>query len=112
MEAQPQHGVREFVNKSAASAASPDYVKYQAVLKRTAGAAFPEGGCANTRLDRGLKSTRIKDAGIAIRHSRGRILFYTAGSRNGLERVVSGGPGHKKEVAPKKNTLFCYRKIC
>ena len=29
-------------------------------------------------------STRIKDAGIAIRHSRGRILFYTAGSRNGL----------------------------
>ena len=31
-----------------------------------------------------LLSTRIKDAGIAIRHSRGRILFYTAGSRNGL----------------------------
>ena len=30
-------------------------------------------------------STRIKDAGIAIRHSRGRILFYTAGSGNGLE---------------------------
>ena len=30
-------------------------------------------------------STRIKDAGIAIRHLRGRILFYTAGSRNGLE---------------------------
>ena len=37
-------------------------------------------------------STRIKDAGIAIRHSRGRILFYTAGSRNGLERVVGDGP--------------------
>ena len=32
-------------------------------------------------------STRIKDAGIAIRHSRGRILFYTAGSGNGLEGV-------------------------
>ena len=32
-------------------------------------------------------STRIKDAGIAIRHSRGRILFHTAGSRNGLEGV-------------------------
>ena len=30
-------------------------------------------------------STRIKDAGIAIRHSQGRILFYTAGSRKGLE---------------------------
>ena len=36
-------------------------------------------------------STRIKDAGIAIRHSRGRILFYTAGSRNGLEGL--GGKG-------------------
>ena len=43
-------------------------------------------------------SARIKDAGIAIRHSRGRIFFYTAGSGNGLERVVGGGPGHKKEV--------------
>ena len=31
-------------------------------------------------------STRMKDAGIAIRHSRGWILFYTAGSRKGLER--------------------------
>ena len=42
-----------------------------------------------------LFSTRIKDAGIAIRHSRGRILFYTARSRNGLGRVVGGGPGHE-----------------
>ena len=56
-------------------------------------------------------STRIKDAGIAIRHSRGRILFYTAGSRNELERVAGVGPGHKKEVVPKKKTLFCYGKI-
>ena len=32
-------------------------------------------------------SARIKDAGIAIRYSRGRILFYTAGSGNGLEGV-------------------------
>ena len=36
-----------------------------------------------------LYSTRIKDAGIAIRHSRGRILFYTASSRNELEGVVA-----------------------
>ena len=36
-------------------------------------------------------STRIKDAGIAIRHSRGRILFYTAGSRNGLEGLDGNG---------------------
>ena len=56
-------------------------------------------------------STRIKDAGIAIRHSRGGILFYTAGSRNGLERVAGQAPGHKKEVVPKKNIFFCYRKI-
>ena len=36
----------------------------------------------------GLRSARIKDAGIAIRHSQRRILFYTAGSRKG---VGSGG---------------------
>ena len=35
-------------------------------------------------------STRIKDAGIATRHSRGRILFYTAGSRNRLEGLPAG----------------------
>ena len=55
-------------------------------------------------------STRIKDAGITICHSRGRILFYTTGSRKGLERVDSGGRGHKKEVVPKRETCFCYRK--
>ena len=38
-------------------------------------------------------STRIKDAGIAIRLSRGRILFYTAGSGNGLEEVDTVCPG-------------------
>ena len=36
-------------------------------------------------------STRIKDAGIAVRHSRGRILFYTAGSGDGLEGVARHG---------------------
>ena len=40
-------------------------------------------------------STHIEDAGIAIRHSRGYILFYTAGSRNELERVGGRRPGHK-----------------
>ena len=40
-------------------------------------------------------STRIKDAGIALRHSRGRILFYTAGSRNGLEGFEGGGYTYK-----------------
>ena len=36
-----------------------------------------------------FSSTCIKDAGIGIRHSRGRILFYTAGSGTGLEGVVA-----------------------
>ena len=35
-------GVREFVNKSAASAASLDYVKFQAVIKSAASAASPK----------------------------------------------------------------------
>ena len=38
-----------------------------------------------------IYSTRIKDAGIAIRHSRGYTFFYTAGSGNGLEGVVGDG---------------------
>ena len=42
---------------------------------------------ASTPLE--MSSTRIKDAGIAIHHSRGRILFYTAGSGTGLEWVVA-----------------------
>ena len=33
------------------------------------------------------RSTRIKDAGIAICHSQGYIHFYTAGFRNGLKGV-------------------------
>ena len=32
--------------------------------------------------------------------------MYTAGTRNGLEGVVGGGLAHKKEVVPKKKTLF------
>ena len=60
----------------------------------------------------GKLSIRIKDAGIAIRHSRG-YIFYTAGSRNGLEGVGKRGHTHRKsEVDPKKNIRFCYRKIC
>ena len=39
---QPEHGDREFVDKSAASAASPDYVKFQAVIKSAASAASPK----------------------------------------------------------------------
>ena len=45
--------VRESVNKSAASAASPDYVKFQAVIKSAASAASLRGGRASGRLDHG-----------------------------------------------------------
>ena len=50
-----------------------------------------------------LLSPRIKDAGIAIRHSRGYTLFYSicAGSGNGLEG--------NELLCPPKLTL---RKIC
>ena len=45
------HAVREFANKSAASAASLDYVKFQAVIKSAASAASVRGGRASGRLD-------------------------------------------------------------
>ena len=51
-------------------------------------------------------STRIKDAGIAIRHSRGGILFYTAGSRNGFEGMDSVCPGTQNQVDPVKKAFF------
>ena len=46
--------VREFANKSAASAASPDSVKFQAVIKSAASAASLRGGRASGRLDHGF----------------------------------------------------------
>ena len=49
-----QKEAREFVNKSAASAASPDYVKFQAVIKSAASAASLHGGRASSGLDHGL----------------------------------------------------------
>ena len=48
--------VRESVIRAAASAASPVYVKFQAVIKSAASAASLRGGRASGRLDRGLFS--------------------------------------------------------
>ena len=45
------NAVRESANKSAASAASPDYVKFQAVIKSAASAASHCVGRASGRLD-------------------------------------------------------------
>ena len=52
-------------------------------------------------------STGIKDAGIAVRHSRGRILFYTAGSRNGLKGAAAQT---QNNVVLLRNNVFYYRK--
>ena len=54
VEAHPFHAVREFLNKSAASAASPDHSKFQAVMKSAASAASLRGGRGSGRLDHGL----------------------------------------------------------
>ena len=48
------NAVREFANKSAASAASPDYAKFRAVIKSAASAASLCGGRASGRLDHGF----------------------------------------------------------
>ena len=45
--------VQDSVNKLAASAASPGYVKFQAVIKSAASAASLRGGRASGRLDHG-----------------------------------------------------------
>ena len=58
--------------KLAASAASPDYIKFQAMIKSAASAASLRGGRASGRLDHGLE----KPPGT-------RILFVT------LIRVVT-----------------------
>ena len=49
-----EYAVRESANKSAASAASPVYVKFQAVIKSAASAASLRGGRASGRLDHGF----------------------------------------------------------
>ena len=45
-----ENTVREFVNKSAASAASPDYVKFQAVIKSAASAASRKPKMKETKI--------------------------------------------------------------
>ena len=52
-------------------------------------------------------SSCIKDAGIAIRHSQERILFYTAGSRNGLEGVANRVTN---KLYPRKRHFFVMEK--
>ena len=60
-------GLRESVNKSAASAASPDYVNFQAVIKSAASAASLRGGRASGRLDHDFFLRFL--AALAAKHS-------------------------------------------
>ena len=55
-------------------------------------------------------STRIKDAGIAIRDSRGRILFYTAGSGNRFEGTGVVCPHTKNMLTLSKRHVFVIEK--
>ena len=51
-------------------------------------------------------STRIKHAGIVIRHLQGRTCFFSAGSRNGVEGLDSVCLGTQKQVEPEKKIRF------
>ena len=72
-------GVREFVNKSAASTASPDYVKFQAVIKSAASAASLRGGRATGRLDHDLFFAIFGRASGQKKKSKSRTLFSNMG---------------------------------
>ena len=61
--------VRECANKSAASAASLDSVKFQAEIKSAAGAASLRGGRASGRLDHGLFCSQFLAALAAKKNS-------------------------------------------
>ena len=69
--------VRGSANKSAASAASLDYIKFQAVIKSAAGAASLRGGRASGRLDHGF-FLRFLDALAAkkLAHDQRKIAFW------------------------------------
>ena len=76
--------VREFANKSAASAASPDYVKFQAVIKSAASAASFHGGRASGRLDHGFFFAifgRASGQKNSKKSSKSRTLFFSDSER-------------------------------
>ena len=63
MDTPDSSGVREAVNESAASLASLDCVKFQAVIKSAASAASLRGGRATSRLDHDCCSAIVGRAG-------------------------------------------------
>ena len=66
--------------------------------------------CPNWNCSKLQLSIRIKDAGIAIRHSWGRILFYTAGCRNGFQGTEVGCPHTKNRLTLSKTYFFVIEK--
>ena len=72
--------VRESVNKSAASAASLDYVKFQAVIKSAASAASLRRGRASGRLDHGF-FLQLLAALAAKKYSKSRTLLESSAGR-------------------------------
>ena len=51
-------------------------------------------------------STRIKDAGIAVRHSRGHITSILQGPEMRWRGWALVGDRHKKEIDPMKHTFM------
>ena len=87
------------------------------MIKAAAGAAFSRTNTSRQVLTNcwkilffGHLSTRIKDAGIAIRHSQERILFYTAGSRNGFQGMEAVCRHTKKHKTISKRHFFVTEK--
>ena len=54
-------------------------------------------------------TTRIKDAGIAIRHSQGYIISILQTAEMGWRGMGIAEHRHEKEAVPKKKILFCCR---
>ena len=71
--------VRESANKSAASAAFPDYVKSQTVIKSAASAASLRGGRASGRLDYNIFSLHFFAALAAKKYETLYLLTFYIG---------------------------------
>ena len=88
--------VREFTKKSAASAASPDYGKFQAEIKSAASAASLRGGRASGRLDHGLFWPRERSKndknGLKTRLTKKTTFSILVRRPRALPRARSPGP--------------------
>ena len=88
------------MNKSAASAASPDYVKFQAVIKSAASAASSRGGRASGRLDHdyfvfafvgrasGQKIIKISDSVLGAGRMVAQVVWILQYSNNIPSRIA------------------------